>query len=120
VLGQSKERISGHDSVIEVVYKMSDGNPGAISVLAQIMSGEFHGVPGFILMLNLDSIGIYGANIWMLYKDCCGENILEVEKVLRAWQLGKISEEDVLSKISAGQSFDLPTVDEMLNELRIS
>ena len=53
MLGQSKERISGHDSVIEVVYKMSDGNPGAISVLAQIMSGEFHGVPGFILMLKI-------------------------------------------------------------------
>ena len=25
--------------------------------------------------MDLDSLGIYGSDIWMLYKDVCGENL---------------------------------------------
>jgi len=112
-----KTRLVYTDTTMSILLKMSDGNPKAVTVLAQLMTGIFHEVPGFMLILNLDSMGVYGSHIWRLYKDCCKQDINEMEKVLRAWQLGKITGAEVHLHIEQGKEFDLPSVDEMLEEL---
>jgi hypothetical protein len=74
-------------SVLDAIFLLSEENPGAIRVLVQ-MSGAGP-------MLNLDSQGIYGSNIWLLFKDICGECIPKTLAVLRGVQLGIVDEATV-------------------------
>ncbi|MCD6323260.1 MAG: hypothetical protein J7L77_09575 [Clostridiales bacterium] len=58
---------------IEVVTALSDGNPGAISVLIQIIN---KGMEDFLsLLLLFDTHNIYGSSIWIAYKDYAKEDI---------------------------------------------
>jgi len=85
----------------ELIAKMSDGNPGAITVLYQILQeapviDPVEALTGGIMkVLILDDIGIYGPNIWMLFKDVCNKDINKVILVLRAKQLGIIDNGDI-------------------------
>jgi len=111
-----KERIGLNDSIIDVVTKLSDGNPGAIHVLMQMLEkGEQIDPQSFMgglgAVLSLDTHGIYGSRIWMLYKDVCGESIVNTLAVLRACQLGQIYEAQLNTAIdNYGQGLDIPTV----------
>lgn len=64
---------------IDYIVAMSEGNPGAVSVLTQLLSvGE-----GFPDVIALDQRGLYGSNIWAMYKDQCGQDIEAMRSVLR-------------------------------------
>lgn len=80
----------------ELVWKMSDGNPGAATVMMTIMENEDidpdAAMGGIGTILSLDTHGIYGPRIWMLYKDVCKQNISHMLALLRAVQLGYCSE----------------------------
>ena len=99
-----KERITGTDTGISAMIKMSDGNPGALTVLTSIMQqaaaidpDDFLGALGPIL--GLDTLGVYGSEIWMLYNDVCDQNITGVLTLLRANQLGMLSNADLMKAI---------------------
>jgi hypothetical protein len=86
-------RINLEDSMVDIVTKMSEGNPGAISVCTkflqcaqQVDPDNMFGGVGPIMML--DTYGMYGSKIWMLYKDVCNENIAHTIGMIRATQLG--------------------------------
>jgi hypothetical protein len=88
-----KERIELNDTAITMMMKMSEGNPGALNVLTKILEDgakidpdDFMGSYGAIF--RLDTLGIYGSRIWMLYKDVCKHDIVATLGVLRASQLG--------------------------------
>ncbi len=88
-------RINLSDGMMDVFIKMCEGNPGAMSVLAQIMEhGEKidpdNAFGGLGPILALDTHEIYGSNIWILFKDVCGQNIVHMIAMLRAIQLGLI------------------------------
>lgn len=90
---RGNERIKLSDTVMDCASKMSEGNPGGLSVCMQMIStgakidpDAFGG--GVAGLLAMDSLGIYGSRIWMLYKDVCGENLTKTMAMLRAWQLG--------------------------------
>ncbi len=92
----SKERIQLTDSPKDMIIKLSDGNPGAVSVLMQLLTRSAAVDPDsafgpFTYLLNLNAFGIYGPRIWMLYKDVCHEDIVSTMAVLRATQLGIIT-----------------------------
>ena len=85
-----------NDTFANIIIKLSEGNPGAISVIMQmkISAGtidpqNFMGSLGSIFFL--DSLCIYGSRIWMLYKDVCEQDIKLVVAMLRAVQLGIIN-----------------------------
>ena len=87
------ERIKCEDDVVTICHKLSEGNPGALNVMMQMLSGTAKIDPDaalgpFAHLLNLDTFGIYGSKIWILYKDICCENIVHTITVLRAVQLG--------------------------------
>jgi len=93
-------RISMDLSPMDIFIKMSDGNPGGLSALLQMYEHgalidpmDFMGEFG--AMFALDSHGIYGSRIWMLYKDVCDENIGKTIAILRATQLGFLSDSDL-------------------------
>ena len=95
-----KERIEMTDTVVDVIIKLVEGNPGAVKVCTEMIKcGESidpDSVWGGIgNLLSLDTHRIYGSRIWMLYKDVCGEDLTNTVGILRALQLGFLKE-DVL------------------------
>ena len=88
----SNERIGINDSVQDVFVKLSEGNPGALTVLMKIYNEAEKIDPDNILgglgvMLSLDTYKIYGTDIWYLYKDICNNDIKHLVAILRACQL---------------------------------
>lgn len=86
------------DTVQDMVIKISEGNPGALTVCLDILKkgksidpDGFDGGIGSLLLF--DSLSLYGSQIWMLYKDVCGEDLVKTVAMLRAWQLGFINED---------------------------
>jgi hypothetical protein len=47
-------------------------------------------------VMLLDSLGIYGPNVWVIFKDVCEQNHARMLAVLRATQLGMLSSEALL------------------------
>jgi hypothetical protein len=111
-----KERIELTDSFLNVVVKLSEGNPGAANVCMMLMESakmvnHQAAGDGILTLLALDTHGIYGSKIWMLYKDVCGQDIVTVHAVLRAIQLGIIPESKVLHAIdNRGEGLDVPSL----------
>lgn len=93
----SNERINLTDDLVSVIIKLSEGNLGAVRVCTELfkegarIDPDAFGGP-LAHLLSLDSYGIYGSRIWMLYKDCCKENLVHVIAALRAIQLGLFPE----------------------------
>lgn len=90
----------------DAVMKMSNGNPGSMTVMMQmIVQGEKidpdNLLGGFGNVLDLDTNGIYGEDIWLLYKDLCGQDLIKTISVLRAIQLGIIPEIKVKNAIES-------------------
>lgn len=93
-------RISLHDSFMDIVMKMSEGNPGALTVIMEIVGNtkeidKLNWAGAYGPILGLDTLGIYGSNIWVLYKDHCNQNIVHLIAVLRGWQLGFLNDSEV-------------------------
>jgi len=66
---------------MEIVKTMADGNPGAISVILQFL--ELDVSDGIEAIRTLDRIEIYGPDIWLAYKDICGQNVSILRNRLR-------------------------------------
>ena len=101
------------DTAQTAIAKLSDGNPGALRVCcelfqqgAEIDPDAFGG--GLSNLLSLDTHGIYGPDIWMLYKDVCASSLPKMVGVLRAVQLGIESESKLKHAIqSYGEGIDV-------------
>lgn len=87
-----KERIKLTDSTMDVIVKMSEGNPGAMNVLIQMLTPNNidpdNGLGGLGAILLMDSYGIYGTDIYILNSDICDKNLAKTLAVLRATQMG--------------------------------
>lgn len=93
---EHRERIQLNDSFLSIASKLSEGNPGALNVIMRMVKSSEKIDPDaamgpFAHLLNLDSFGVYGSKIWILYKDVCGEDLVNTIGVLRAVQLGMMS-----------------------------
>jgi hypothetical protein len=116
---QQKARIEFNDSVFDIIHKMSEGNPGAITVLmmsmnhcAKIDKASAFGPISDIL--SLDTHGIYGSRIWMLFKDVCGERLPVMTAMLRACQLGYLKD-TILDQMIDGE-LDRETIKKNVEE----
>jgi len=58
-----REQISPKDNLLDVVCKMSEGNPGAMTVIAQMM--KIDPIKGFIRVLSMDDMNLRGCSIWL-------------------------------------------------------
>lgn len=114
-------RLKLDDNILQAFINFSDGNPGAISVLTQ---GYKHGPEidpdsafgGLGIFIGLDNLDVYGSEIWMFYKDVCGENIAKVLGVLRAIQMGFVSNAKVKNAIAGNESLDVNDLLEKVKE----
>lgn len=89
------ERIKLEMTIQEIFLALAEGNPGAISVCAQLIKDDYtdpnNAFGGFGALLSLDARGIYGPRIWMFYKDFCKQSIPHMLACLRAYQLGQLA-----------------------------
>jgi hypothetical protein len=87
-------RINLADSTMSAVLKMSDGNPGAMNVIMEMLQPESNKIDpdsvmgGMMKLLSLDTLGIYGSDIYVLHSDICGRDMSKTFAVIRAHQLG--------------------------------
>ncbi len=93
-------RINLVDTGRDILVKMADGNPGALSAMIEMLKhGEtvdpqcFMGGMGAIL--SLDTLGIYGTEIYILWNDQCKRDTRELLMLLRANQLGFVSSSEI-------------------------
>lgn len=109
-------KLTLNDTVQDVIVKMSEGNPGAMTVCMGLLREgggiDPDGVTGGLgLVLHLDSLGLYGSHIWMLYKDVCGHDLTKMCAILRGWQLGQLREDVIHHAIeNRGEGIDCDDV----------
>jgi hypothetical protein len=110
------EKIELKNTTMTAIIKMSEGNPGALTVCLRLLKEVPYYDPdnimeGLGVLLLLDTLGIYGSRIWMFYKDFCKENIGHVILVMRAYQLGIITQAQVDTAIdNMGAGIDINNI----------
>ena len=89
-------RIEMTDTTMDVLVKMSDGNPGAITAMMEILAkhdaidpqAAFGGLGAIML---LDTWEIYGTDIYILFSDICNRDVRKLLLLMRATQMGDFS-----------------------------
>ena len=70
-----------------------------------------NGLGGLGYILDLDTLGLYGSKIWMLYADVCKNSTRNMVVALRAWQLGLLSEAKLRHAVDHyGEGLDLKEI----------
>lgn len=72
---RQRDPISLTDSPRDMMIKMSEGNPGAITALCELVKNDESGMNGMMLMLHLDDMNIRGSQVWIGYKDHCKRDV---------------------------------------------
>lgn len=113
-MSYDKPRIKLDMSLLDVMVELSDGNPGALTVLMQLARQASAIDPDSALgalgpLCSLDTLDCYGSRIWKFYKDVCGQNINTMMGVLRANQMGFIGAADINRAIDVDRmALDIP------------
>lgn len=76
-----KKVIKSYDSPHDAVIKMSEGNPGAITVMIEILESD--PIMGFLDIICMDERHIRGAKVWCLYKDICKYEVAKMREMIR-------------------------------------
>lgn len=97
-------RIALEDSFLEIVCKMANGNPGAISAIAACSSIAADVDPDSVWgpfgpVISLDLLQIYEDKIWILFKDSCRQNAAAMVALLRAHQMGLITSAELQNAV---------------------
>lgn len=114
-------RIQLTDSTMDMVLKMAEGNPGAITAIMDLMSNNAEIDPQDFLgglgpILSLDTHGIYGSSIYVLWNDKCDRDVRKMLVLLRSVQLGFLPESK-LQELAADQCRQVNLTDEEINNL---
>jgi hypothetical protein len=93
-------------SLLDMITLLSDGNPGALSAMVELATTAEQTDPDSALgamgpIMFLDTLGIYGSDIWVLFNDICGRSPVKMQALLRAVQMGIANESEIKSGISA-------------------
>lgn len=89
-------RIGLKDSTTDLIVKMAEGNPGAVSAIVYILEGGSRIDPqaamgGMGKVLLLDTWEIYGEDIYTLWNDKCERSLRKMLILMRSCQLGNFS-----------------------------
>jgi len=89
----------------DVIIYVSEGNPGALQICMTILKEDKIIDPDAFLtgigtLLRLDDMNIRGSKIWILFKDICEGKISHFLGLLRANQLGYLSDWEIYDAIN--------------------
>ena len=93
-------RITLHDNPQSAIIKMADGNPGALTAMMEIYQNSPRIDPenafgGLAPILHLDTLRLYGSEIYIIFNDKCNCDCRKMLILLRAAQLGFLPAEQV-------------------------
>ena len=71
---KARQKVSLNMSLADVILPMSEGNPGAATVLGKIIM-ETDYTEALMRILDLDDMNIRGPQIWVGFKDHCGSDL---------------------------------------------
>lgn len=114
---QNMSRIKLYDSIESTIMKMSEGNPGAITILLKMLKTPEAFEPAHPLMeiLSLDTLGIYGSDIWDLGEYVCQRQNMDILRLISLnHSYGKLSQEVLHDHIKSRKPFEkLYTIEEL-------
>lgn len=83
-----REKINITNNGKEIAIAMSEGNPGGLRVIMQMLVRG--GPQAMISVLDLDDMNIRGEQIWLGYKDHCGEDLDKFIELARRRDVGMV------------------------------
>lgn len=84
----TQDRIKLDHTPMDMMLALCEGNPGALSVCMDIQKANGGDVIGLCAdLIYLDAAGIYGSDIWIAFKDYCGQDIRAFIDRLRSGEL---------------------------------
>ena len=114
-------RIKLTDTTMDMILKMSEGNPGAGCALMDIIKDHNSIDPQACMgsvgaILSLDTFEIYGTDIYVIYKDKCNSDVRKMLMLMRSVQLGFLGR-DKLKSMAADQQGQVNLTDNEWSEL---
>lgn len=100
------EKITGDMNMMDMMMVMSEGNPGALTVLMQMLQSP----KGLLDILLLDSLDIRSGKIWMLYSDCSNKDMGKYNRTLMALRCGAYTQEEIQGNL--GLCYAIPFLDD--------
>ncbi len=93
-------RLTLTDSGMDMIMKMSEGNPGAATALMEIFKPNDIDPQSALGPLgpisHFDNLGIYGSHVYILWSDICGRDVHKLILLTRSYQLGLISQQRLI------------------------
>ena len=77
-----REKITATGSTMDMIVEMSEGNPGAATVIGSLL--QENPMESMMALLDLDDMNIRGSQIWVAYKDCCGQDLNLLKKKIKS------------------------------------
>lgn len=101
------------DTPSDVIAKMSEGNPGAMTFCFEIIHSDDK--TDLMRLLHLDTFGIYGSKLYMVWNDICGRDLGIFRLLMLNVTYGKVSKEDLLENLSKGYAtpYELASEEEL-------
>lgn len=99
------------DSLQEIVIKMSEGNPGGLTVLMEILGEKGAKIDPyadpFALVLMLDTLNLRGHKLWDLHKHVSEFDMRRTLAAIRAVQLGLFEEKKLHEAVDKREALNL-------------
>ena len=109
-------RITLQDTLMDVLVKMAEGNPGAITAMMDILDKHDAIDPQAVMgglgaIMLFDTLEIYGSSIYIIWNDKCGKDVRKLLVLQRACQLGFMPDSK-LKEMAADQMREVDLTDE--------
>lgn len=96
-MANTNTRITSDMNGQEILMAMSDGNPGALTCMLQMLESD---PMAFLDILLFDTMGIYGSKIYMVWNDCCNRDMRKFKETIQAFREGKFTEEEIQENLA--------------------
>ena len=109
-------RITLQDTLMDVLVKMAEGNPGAITAMMDILDKHDAIDPQAVMgglgaIMLFDTLEIYGSSIYIIWNDKCGKDVRKLLVLQRSCQLGFMPDSK-LKEMAADQMREVDLTDE--------
>ena len=90
-------------TVIDVLIKMSEGNPGALTFLMEeINRGDEKRFVADVIFFNMYEI--YGSKLYMFWNDACGRDLNKVKETIMLIITNRVSKEKVHENLNRSRA----------------
>lgn len=96
------------DSLHDVIFKMSEGNPGALSCIMGLKE-QMKETDWVQALLALDMVECYGSHLYMIWNDSCDRDFDKFKQIITAIKKQQITKEIIeerVKNVGRAKSFD--------------